>query len=85
MTMDLGELLIEYYATEADLEATCTFVGERDITSILSTSLEDVELLPLLGVMEGADGDGTAGTSTEVVGANLFEGLGVKKLGNSIS
>ena len=48
MTMDLGELLIEYYATEADLEATCTFVGERDITSILSTSLEDVELLPLL-------------------------------------
>ena len=81
VTVDLGELFAENYAVKANLEAASTFVGQRDVSRILAAAHDDVELLEFLRIMEGTDSDGAARFSAKVILADLFEGLGVKKLG----
>ena len=48
MTMDLRQLLSENYTVEAGLEAAGCLTCQGDITSILATCQQNVELLELL-------------------------------------
>ena len=73
MTVDLRERLRENHTLQTNLEATGTLVGKCDISRVLPTAHEDVELLPLCGVVQWADGDGTARSIAKAVLTNLFK------------
>lgn len=51
MAMDLCQILVKYHTLQSDLEATGALVRQGDITRVLTTRHEHVELLPLLRVM----------------------------------
>lgn len=81
MAMDLGQLFRKDYALQANLEATCALVRQRHISRVLPSAHQNVELLPLLRVVQGAYRYCAAWPASKVVLTNLFKGLGVEQLG----
>ena len=82
--MDLRQLLSENYTVEAGLEAASRLTCQGDITSILATCQEDVELLELLRVVQWADSH-CATVLAKIKLSDCFESLWMQESACSIA
>lgn len=85
MTVNFRQLFSEYYAVETDFKAARTFIRQGHISCVLSARHQNMELLELLRIVEGAHCDCAARSSTKVVLADFLEGLRMQKFGAAIS
>ena len=85
MAVNLCELLVEDNAKEFDFEATFGLVGHSDVSSVLTSSRDHVELLLFVIIEKGADSDASARLLTVLVLSYLFECFGVEELDVPVS
>ena len=77
MAVNLCELLVEDNAKQFDFEATFGLVGQSDISRVLTSSRDHVELLLFVIIEKWADSDASGGLLTVLVLSYLFECFGV--------
>ena len=85
MTVDLGQLLGEYYARQTDFEATCTLIGQSHISCVLTTAHKNVELLPVLWIMKGAHSNCATRFARIAIFAHFFKCFRMKQFCATIS
>ena len=85
MAVDLCKLLVEDNAKEFDFEATFFCSSHGDISRVLTTGSDHMELLLLVIVEEGTDCDSSARLLSILVLSDFFECLWMKQLDIAIS
>lgn len=84
MATDFSELLIENDTHHSDLETTLLGLSSGDLSSVLTASDHNVELLEIRVVVEGADRSSSAWLN-KVEYSNLFESAWIQKFGSTVS
>ena len=85
MAVNLCKLLVEDNTEHFDLKATLRFSCQGDISGVLATCCNHMELLLLVIVKERTDCDSSYRFLSVLVLSNLFKCLWVKKLYIAVS